>query len=301
MSCKEYIDFEIRKGPRKGEHVKIKCGKCILCRIDRRREWTQRLMYEWQTQKYKGLFVTLTYRDEFLGDNNLEYEDVQKFLKRLRKRVEKNRPGTKLKFYAAGEYGEDKLRKHWHLVIFGDVTRFEILKSWTYGGCDVKPIVRNRLRYVLKYLDKEDWFNEDCFRIKFGKKTPPCHHMSNGLGAQYINDHIEQFQDGYIEVVSSRGKKIIPVPRYYRQKYGLPSPPPCMEPDKQKQIEEFKSHGVPALTAYNLVYGTYCASIERRLGLADSYKNNDAYIKRFGYRRFFGLASLDFEHIEWAS
>lgn len=299
MPCKEYIDFEIRKGPRKGEHVKIKCGKCILCRIDRRREWTQRLMYEWQSQKYRGLFVTLTYRDEFLGDNNLEYEDVQKFLKRLRKRIEKNRPGTRIKFYAAGEYGEERLRKHWHIVIFGDVTRFEVLKSWPYGGCDVKPIIRNRLRYVLKYLDKEDWFNADCFRLKFGKKTPPCHHMSNGLGAAYYEEHLDDFADGYIEVASPRGKKIVVMSRYYRNKYGLPSPPPDIDPDKKRLIDEFRSQGIDYLVAYNLTYATYARSVAQRCGMYDSIDGVDRYMARYGRRRFYAMANMEHDNIQW--
>ena len=99
MACKEYVDFEIRKGSRKGEHVKIKCGKCVLCRIDRQKEWTQRMMWQWQSDSYRGHFVTLTYADQYLpSDKSLHYEDLQKFNKRLRKRLEKT--GIKLVFYA---------------------------------------------------------------------------------------------------------------------------------------------------------------------------------------------------------
>lgn len=274
MSCKEYIDFIIRSGARRGEHVKIKCGKCVLCRIDRRREWTQRLMWEWQSTGYSGHFVTLTYRDEHLGDNNLDYVDIQLFLKRLRKRTK-----GKIKFYCAGEYGEKTLRKHWHIVLFGNINRYDILKSWKYGSCDMRPINRNRLRYILKYLDKEDWFNPDIFRQLHGK-VPPCHHMSNGIGASWLNSHYDEIQDGYIEVRSSRGMKKIVIPRYYRDKFGLSSPKPEIDPVKAEQIEMFIRGGINYVTAYGLVYGSYARSVAQRCGLYDSLSGYERYYTR---------------------
>lgn len=284
MSCKEYIDFEIRHGPRKGSHVKIKCGKCVLCRIDRRREWTQRLMWEWQSRNYSGHFVTLTYRDEFLGSNNLDYRDIQLFLKRLRKRT-----SGRIKFYAAGEYGEQTFRKHWHLVLFGNINRYDILKSWTFGGCDLKPINRNRLRYTLKYLDKEDWFDPKLF-MKLHDKTPPCHHMSNGIGAAWLDAHKDELECGYIEVARRGGKKIIPVPRYYRDKYGFSAPPVHIDPVKEEQIKMFREGGIDYITAYGLVYGAYAASISNKCGVYDSLKNIQIFKRKkacIGQEAFF--------------
>lgn len=279
MSCAQYVDFVIRSGSRRGEHVKIKCGKCALCRIDRQREWTQRFMWEFQTQGYKAHFVTLTYSDECLPvDKSLHYEDVQAFLKRLRRRLGSRR----IKFYAAGEYGEENFRPHWHIIIFGDVLRYEICKSWTFGRIDIKPFNRSRGRYALKYLDKQDYFNDDVFASKFGDLVPPCHHMSNGIGAAWLDKNFDKIEDGYYEVGRPHGgTRKIPVPRYYRDKFGLPSPLPEIDHTKQEQIEMFRKGGINYVTAYGLVYGAYARHV------APAMVANEERFHRYKRRKHF--------------
>ena len=44
----------------------------------------------------------------------LLYEDIQKFLKRLRKAYR-----GKLRYFVAGEYGEQTARPHYHMILYG--------------------------------------------------------------------------------------------------------------------------------------------------------------------------------------
>lgn len=286
MACKEYIDFEIRKGSRKGEHVKIKCGKCVLCRIDRQKEWTQRMMWQWQSDSYRGHFVTLTYADQYLpSDNSLHYEDLQKFNKRLRKRLEKT--GIKYKFYAAGEYGEEKLRPHWHICIFGNVPYYILMKCWTFGRIDVRPLNRSRMRYTLKYLEKQEYMQDEVFTAKFGNLKPPMHHMSNGIGAKWIENHLDKLEDGYLVYKgSNHHDKIVLVPRYYRNKYGLGTPAPQVPPELAKQIQEAKERGMNYIQAYNTVYGAYNMSVGKKNGMYDKYESFRRYKKKKGEELF---------------
>lgn len=65
-------------------------------------------------------FATVTYSDENLpaladGRPTLSPADLRNFLKRLRKAFEPR----KLRFFAAGEYGDHTERPHYHLALFG--------------------------------------------------------------------------------------------------------------------------------------------------------------------------------------
>ena len=88
----------------------VPCGKCLQCRIQKRREWSLRMLHELDVWD-KAVFLTLTYNDQSLPYNgpymlsgpgekyqykspigpvvdcwpSLCKEDLQKFWKRLRK------------------------------------------------------------------------------------------------------------------------------------------------------------------------------------------------------------------------
>lgn len=91
------------------------CGQCISCRINKRRVWVTRLTLEAaQYADRDKCFVTLTYDPEHVpSDGNLDKTHVQGFLKRLR------HTQPKIRFFAVGEYGDQTLRPHYHLALFG--------------------------------------------------------------------------------------------------------------------------------------------------------------------------------------
>lgn len=96
--------------------IPVPCGQCLMCRINKRRQWTTRLLLEAMAHKDNS-FWTLTYNDDNLPfaqeSPSLVYRDIQLFLKRLRKSLHPFR------FYCACEYGSKSFRPHYHLILFG--------------------------------------------------------------------------------------------------------------------------------------------------------------------------------------
>ena len=63
--------------------VKVACGQCIGCRLERSRQWAVRCMHEASMHMFNS-FVTLTYDDDHLPEyNSLNYKHFQDFMKRL--------------------------------------------------------------------------------------------------------------------------------------------------------------------------------------------------------------------------
>ena len=103
----------------------LRCGSCIDCRLNYSHQWAVRCMLESEYHE-RCYFVTLTYEDSFLPKGNfvgydgqiyessLSLKDIQKFLKRLRKRFNKS-----FRYFYCGEYGELNHRPHYHLILFG--------------------------------------------------------------------------------------------------------------------------------------------------------------------------------------
>lgn len=105
---------------RHGTPTPLPCGQCIGCRLERSRQWAIRLMKELKLHD-RSSFLTLTYTDAALpktrsGVPTLVLEDVQLFLKRLRFHFAPSR----LRFFQCGEYGEQTLRPHHHMILFGE-------------------------------------------------------------------------------------------------------------------------------------------------------------------------------------
>jgi len=75
------------------------CGQCVSCRLKKSREWALRCTHEAKMHD-ENCFITLTYNNENLpSDGSLDKSHLQKFFKRLRKKVS-------FRYFAAGEYGE---------------------------------------------------------------------------------------------------------------------------------------------------------------------------------------------------
>lgn len=120
------------------------CGKCINCRKNRINEWANRMQMEMWSSGNKGLFVTLTYKNEYLpSDTTLQKSDLQKFFKRFRKIIKSDSGyyGTflkdlRLKYFACGEYGKKHSRPHYHIVFFGlpyeKKVIYDIYYAWSY-------------------------------------------------------------------------------------------------------------------------------------------------------------------------
>lgn len=174
------------------------------CRLNRTAEWTMRLSHELQSWK-NGVFVTLTYNDEHLprldnGQSTLVKSDLQKFFKRLRKRLGSER---RIKYFACGEYGSADYteRPHYHAIIYGlDATnqddRKAIIDSWKccdpqlfdwrtkHNAIDIANAYD--IAYVAGYVQKKLYGKQG--KEYYGERLPPFSLMSQGLGLSFFRN-----------------------------------------------------------------------------------------------------------------
>lgn len=161
----------------------IPCGGCAGCRKAKAQAWTLRCLLEMQDHQ-AATFTTLTYHENTKPET-LQRRDLQLFLKRLRRRT-----SNKLRFFACGEYGEQKHRPHYHAILFGisattDARRIQM--AWDQGFTTNEPITPRRIAYTAGYVQK-----------KYDEPKP--------LAAEYINyttGELYQWQPPFIQM--SRG------------------------------------------------------------------------------------------------
>lgn len=131
--------------------IEVPCGNCIGCRLRKSEEWATRMMLENMLYKDNNTyFVTLTYNDENLPNNNsLDLNSITTFLDTLRKSQLRLYNNVGIRYYLAGEYGDMSKRPHYHIIIYGlklnDKDDY-FLKYYTrtnYGNL-----------YISKYLEK---------------------------------------------------------------------------------------------------------------------------------------------------
>ena len=155
--------------------LNLPCRKCLGCKLDYARSWTDRMLLEYQDTK-KAVFVTLTYNDDSLpvsdtGFMTLHKPDVQLFMKRLRRELEP----LKIRFFLAGEYGGSTHRPHYHAILFGvDMSNFPdayvlkydkiglpvytspaLARIWSHGFVSLAPASYNTFAYVSRYMLKK--------------------------------------------------------------------------------------------------------------------------------------------------
>ena len=98
--------FNVKDGESHRRSLVIPCGRCMECRLRKKREWALRCEHEASLHD-ENCWFTLTYDDAHLPDrNSLRRRDLQLFLKRLRKVMKPFR------FFGCGEYGDDSNRPH---------------------------------------------------------------------------------------------------------------------------------------------------------------------------------------------
>lgn len=198
-------------------HTTVPCGQCPECMKRRVSVWSFRLRKEEETS-VSSFFVTLTYDTDNVpisanGFMTLHKPDVQKFFKRLRKKMPKNAP--KITYYVAGEYGSKRGRPHYHAIIF-NATEDGIKNSWLAGNVDIGNVSGASVAYTLKYINKGKIVpahaNDD--------RTKEFALMSKGLGKSYLCPSVIKHYKADLTkafIVIDDGVRI-PIPRYYKDK-----------------------------------------------------------------------------------
>lgn len=266
------VEQELKYNP---NAVLIPCGKCIGCRLDYSKRWSDRMMLELETQK-KGVFLTLTYNNENLpcydyftgefirGQNSvncvptLYKKDMQDFMKRLRKHFKNFR----IRFFGSGEYGERFGRPHYHIILFGiglSDFRFltvkglnelgqkyyisdELAEIWTYGYSLLSDVSYNTCNYVARYVLKKITDNTE-YKEKDGRiREFSLMSRKPGIGYEYLRDNPDCIDKKKIVISTQDGGKEIPIPNYfYRQLINEGSekyPNPLYNPEKYVIIKE---------------------------------------------------------------
>lgn len=208
------------------EGVAYSCGQCANCKKTKMMEWSIRGKHELIEQK-EAVYITLTYNYKNLRRTakkpenkydqlgTLHQEDVQKFIKRLRRKFE----GIKVRYFYVGEYGEKKWRPHYHMVIFGihplSITKEEYIELWGKGNVDVseQSVTENAIQYIVGYVTKKIP-NRLGGKIKYedNGRVAPYMRTSQGMGRQWADKN----RENWTQTMSIPYKKMqVSIPRYY--------------------------------------------------------------------------------------
>lgn len=223
----------------RGVDIIVPCGHCIACRINRREEWTTRIVHETAFSS-SALFVTLTYNEESVPWYDYDCvpvqvcnrKDIQDFIHRIRKTFEGLESPPKIRYFIGSERGPTTHRPHYHGIIWNLPEGFNnqsfIERCWKLGFVTVGEFNERRARYVAKYyVGRED---------NRGLPLPMCDFslMSRrpGIGRQFVDRNSERIDYYNLGTVSLNGKKV-PLPRYYRNL--------CYsDPTKELRYKEFE-------------------------------------------------------------
>lgn len=238
------IVFDERRKHDISRSLNLPCGQCIGCRLERSRQWAMRCMHEAQLHQH-NCFITLTYDDAHLpSDQSLHYKDFQLFLKRLRKKY----TGVQIRYYMAGEYGENYGRPHFHACIFGHdfhdkklwkrtssgslIYRSEDLETlWPFGYSSIGDVNFESAAYVARYIMKKQTGKHSEKHYQYTsletgeivQMKPEFNKMSlkPGIGYEWYKKYrSDVYPHDYVVI---RGKQVKP-PKFYDKKYKTDYP-----------------------------------------------------------------------------
>lgn len=203
--------------------IKVPCGKCEACVMNRAQQWYVRLYFQAKGSA-NAVFVTLTYAPEHLPLRivngkpvaDVSKDDVRHFLVRLRRYLGSWK-SKRLKYFLVSEYGpnpEDGViyRPHYHAIFFNLASEdYETLVfAWKKGFVTFGELIDERIRYVSGYCTEKLFCPPDV--------APLFTFISNGIGYDYV-DQYRDFHEGQLDrfFVPVNGKKAI-LPRYYKER-----------------------------------------------------------------------------------
>ncbi|QXP08348.1 MAG: replication initiator protein [Arizlama microvirus] len=215
----------------------LPCGQCLGCRLERSRQWAVRCLHE-ASQHENNCYITLTYDPSHLPeDNGLHKDHFQHFMMRLRKEY-----GPGIRYFHCGEYGDLKLRPHYHSCLFNFDFPDKILHSnrgsynmytseslnsiWGKGFCTLSDMCFNSAAYVARYCvkklngphSKQHYLYYNPSTKKYYNRQPEYATMSRrpGLGQKWFDKfHSDVYPSDFIIINGHKGKP----PRYYDKLY----------------------------------------------------------------------------------
>lgn len=235
------------KGSFSGVPVKLPCGQCMECRLEKSRQWALRCMNEKRLHR-DSCFITLTYAPDKVptlqgpgikNTQTLDMRDLQLFMKKLRHKF-----SGAVRFYACGEYGERTLRPHYHVLLlshdFSDKKFFSngkregekyyksalLDKLWPNGHHLLGDVTFDSCAYVARYVTKK--ITGDTSSDHYGGRLPEFAVMSRkpGIGHGYYMKFVSEIYGGLgtgNDSLIVNGKEVRP-PRYYDELWKMVDP-----------------------------------------------------------------------------
>lgn len=256
-------DIGFSEKPKDLESLELGCGRCVGCRLGRASSWAIRCQHEAQLFE-RNAFLTLTYDDEHVPQHgSLRYSDVQKFFKRLRKRRRGVEPGPNgkfpIRFFVAGEYGEQSWRPHYHALLFnfdfadksgfgeGTFRSAELEALWPFGSSLLGSVTPASAAYVARYSLKKvygqkandfySWVDEATGEVCEVRPEFCVMSRKPGLGSWWLDRYRSDVLPCDYVVVEGRKCK---VPRYYLDQYAKRFPE-VVEEIKEARYEKLKT------------------------------------------------------------
>lgn len=219
----------------------------------------------------------------------LVYEDVQKFFKRLRQRVKRNKyvapylEKTPLYYFCTGEYGENFSRCHWHILLY--VPRMPkgfkwwqrtVVSCWPYA---LKWLTKKNFEYAIspeKYVSQYINASVDVSRFLLRGKIRPTWHYSHNFGLfnpsfrlgfilESIRKKVFEYSQAY--PVKGGGNIIVslPFPTYVTNRFFPKFKGLCKIPFHDLPLFiKFREHKFKNARKYGLEYED-CNNIHRHL------------------------------------
>lgn len=228
-----------------GSHAYRPCGSCIQCRLGYAKDWAVRCVHEAQMYD-KNCFLTLTYNDDNIPkDGSVHKSEMQKFIKKLRRKIEP----VRIRFFGAGEYGENFGRPHYHVCVFNyDFPDKKIFKAkyrnrkkrdllyisemlentWSKGFTTIGEVNMNSAGYVARYVTKKITGKKINEHYKGKNQEFALMSRMPGIGATWFEKYKYDIYPKDYHVL--KGEKVRP-PRYYDT---------LMEKENPKMMEEIR-------------------------------------------------------------
>lgn len=205
----------------------VPCGSCAICKFNLVQDWAIRIFHEAQ-YNCTALFVTLTYA---VAPNELQKSDLQKWLKRLRKKKD-------VRYFAVGEYGKKFCRPHYHVILFTNeiITHSDIYDTWKHGFVHVGHLTQQSTMYVLKYMLKASPESD---------RSPPFRLMSRrpGIGAKKV-EQLVGIEKNFLYLNGFKKR----MPRYYKDKLFTKQQKQAMRIKTEEQQKQLKVKELARLT-----------------------------------------------------
>ena len=306
-----YISFK-DFNPESIQDLKLPCGRCMGCRLERSRQWATRCMHEAQLHN-QNTFITLTFNEEKINNNyTLVKSDFQNFIKRLRKlyyspKFQAQYPNFhkgKIRYFHCGEYGDDFSRPHHHACLFncdfpdkklhkknkdGDnLYTSEILQSlWQDNGyAYIGNVTFESAAYVARYCTKK--ITGKKADEYYSGRTPEYMTCSKNpaIGKQWLEQYLSDVFPS--DEIIMRGKKMR-VNRYYEKYLEKTDPEMLYQVKATREEEDYKDDADRRIREYEvqqLRQKTISRSFEQQSTYSlDTYdKDSLEYLKRLKHR-----------------